>query len=76
MKIAAFEQIKKSLQRVKGYTSNKVSELADATVAAIEEIENKKANTSHNHSADDVTSAILQEMLQLLQSCKQLEHLR
>ena len=59
MKIAAFEQIKKSLQRVKGYTSNKVSELADATVAAIEEIENKKANTSHNHSADDVTSGTL-----------------
>ena len=43
MKIAAFEQIKKSLQRVKGYTSNKISELADATVAAIEEMENKKA---------------------------------
>ena len=44
MKIAAFEQIKKSLQRAKGYTANKMSEIADATVAAIEEIENKKAD--------------------------------
>ena len=59
MKIAAFEQIKKSLQRVKGYTSNKISELADATVAAIEEIENKKANTSHNHAASNITSGTL-----------------
>ncbi|MFG6379564.1 MAG: hypothetical protein K1W19_14805 [Lachnospiraceae bacterium] len=59
MKIAAFEQIKKSLQRAKGYTANKMSEIADATVAAIEEIENKKADTEHKHSAGDVTSGTL-----------------
>ena len=59
MKIAAFEQIKKSLQRAKSYTSNKISELADATVAAIEEMENKKANTSHNHAASNITSGTL-----------------
>lgn len=44
MKITTFEHIKKSLQRVKGYTSSKISELTNATVAAIEEIENKKAD--------------------------------
>ncbi len=59
MKIAAFEQIKKSLQKAKGYTSNKISELADATVAAIEEMENKKANASHNHAASNITSGTL-----------------
>ena len=55
MKIAAFEQIKKSLQRTKGYTTNKVSELADATVAAIEELDERKANSEEITQKIDTT---------------------
>jgi len=52
MKTTAFEQIKMSLQRTKGYTANKMSKLADATVAAIEELDERKAN------AEEITQKI------------------
>lgn len=52
MKTTAFEQIKMSLQRTKGYTANKISKLADATVAAIEELDERKAN------AEEITQKI------------------
>ena len=52
MKTTAFEQIKMSLQRTKGYTASKISKLADTTVAAIEELDERKAN------AEEITQKI------------------
>lgn len=44
MKVAVFEQIKKSLQRVKVHTISKISELSSTTVDALEEMNTKKAD--------------------------------
>lgn len=44
MKLTTLKQIKKWLESAKGYILNKIVELTTATIAAIEEIENKKAD--------------------------------
>ncbi len=53
------EHIKESLKKVKEDSANKISELATRTLEAIEEIESQKADTSHQHSATDITSGTL-----------------
>lgn len=44
MKLTALKQLKKWLDGTKGYILNKIVELSTATIEAIEEIENKKAD--------------------------------
>ena len=59
MKVTVLEHIKESFKKIKEDTANKISELATQTVEAMEELENQKADTSHKHSAGDITSGTL-----------------
>jgi len=56
MKLTTLKQIKKWLESAKGYILNKIVELTTATIAAIEEIENKKADKAKYISVTILTN--------------------
>ncbi len=59
MKVTFLEHIKEFLKKIKQDTTNKISALGTKTVEAIEEIEAKKADTTHKHGAGDIDSGTL-----------------
>ena len=63
MKLTTLKQIKKWLESAKGYILNKIVELTTTTIAAIEEIENKKADKARYISVTILSGCIIMSAL-------------